>query len=204
MANVWSVSQQKFINTSETPQGGVSSEVPSGMTQGSGLNLREMFSKLFQQSPDTALKQGSKFKTAIDIISPTQSATQEAEVETKQKAGTLVGAIDTLYKDWEKIPLEEKIPFPFRKKTAENLANYEVKKKLYTYQVITMLADKRVSDAERDYFITLFPKTLDSKKVAKTKLDAMKDFIKTYSNIESPATRSGVNREETSIDSLWQ
>lgn len=203
----WSQSQQKFIDTPDTVSGGVSSQVPSGMATGAqstgGVDLRQLYSLLFQASPETALKEGSKFSTAIDIMQPKATATETAKKQEQEGLDKLNKQLDTVYNTWKKIPITERIPFPFRKKVAENAAEYENKKKLLTYQVITTLADRRITNEERQYFESLFPTLLDTDAVAKRKMKAVKEFIEGYSSTSPPATIETSDGQSVSISDLW-
>ena len=199
----WSISQNKWI---ETPvQGGASIEIPGGMapSTGGGLDIKSLYSKLFALDPGAALKQGSKFKTALDILQPAPTAAEGKEEATRKAAVAFNSQMDRLLKDWNKMSLLERLPIPGAARISPRRAKYETTRDLFDYMLITMVADKRITDQERKYFVKQFPSLLSTKEVAKTKIDAIKNFVTVFNEMPAPATIE-TSQGTISIDDLWQ
>jgi len=155
------------------------------------------------QDPKNASKYATVLGMGEKIYNKEESVAATKKKEEKELSQTLFKELDNLYNSWEKIPLTARI-LPSAGRYSKELATYNSAKNLFNYMLITMVADKRITDQERQMFLNNnFPKLLQGKEAAKATIDAAKDFIKVYSNIEPPAT-SQVEPEMTIDDYMQQ
>ena len=190
----WSVSQQKFIDETTPVAGGIPSEQPAGMTPGIGGNLTGGSEQIFNALMMLGLTKagtttGGRVLQAAQYFKPpkTPEAEKKRKLE-KSRAATMAKQMDAILNKWGKIPLVERLPIPGIGRVSPTRASFETARDAYNYFIITLLADKRITDAERKYFQQLFPSLLSTKEVAKVKVNEMKDFINNYAGMESPAT----------------
>ena len=108
--------------------------------------------------------------------------------------------MDTILGKWEKIPSVERLPIPGMGRVSPTRASYEGARDAFNYFVITLAADKRITDQERVYWLRQFPPLLATKNVAKTKINEIKNFINAYAGIEPPATQETQTGTQSIID----
>lgn len=135
--------------------------------------------------------------TAWNILKP--QAPSAGELEKKEEKKLVEGVfnkLDSLLKQWEDIPLLARLPIPGISKISPERAKYETARNSLNYALITMVADKRITDQERKYWLRLFPSLVSTKEVARAKINELKDFLKVHTGIEPPATRGEMNIDD--------
>jgi hypothetical protein len=203
MARIYSTSQKKFIDVPDQqavqPQGqqlGGMNTGNTGMDQGGGYDLNSLLTKAIQMQAmkdPQALKNASKYGSLLNVVNygqPTaaEKTAQKKKNEIKETGNKFVNQLSNVEKLWEDMTPIERLN-PFNANLSPEKASYQTAKNLSNYMLISMMADKRITDAERKYFENLFPKMWDTKKVAKNKIKQMKNWVSVYSDIDPPATQ---------------
>jgi hypothetical protein len=193
---VYSRSQGKVIDMPEggtTPSAGMGVTPQTNQTDGGGLlgGNEQIYNALMMLGLGKAgstgggriLQQAQYFKPPKTTESETKRGLE------KTRAASMSKQMDTILNKWEKIPAVERLPIPGMGRVSETRASYEGARDAFNYFVITLAADKRITDQERQYWLKQFPPLLASKGVAKTKINELKNFINAYAGIESPTNQ---------------
>lgn len=169
---------QKISPEQTSPAGGL----------GGGLDLQKLLGL-------GALGKG-QYGTAWNILKEPE-AEKKRKLE-KSRASLMSGQMDSVLSKWGKVPLLERLPIPGMGRVSSSRASYETARDAFNYFVITLAADKRITDSERQYWLKQFPPLLATKSVAKTKISELKNFINAYAGMEPPA----LDEEGQNIDDL--
>lgn len=132
------------------------------------------------------IKQG-KLSQAYSVLKPAKTTAQEQKLKVQKLQGQkLQRQLDGMLTSWDKIPLVQRLPIPGIKRVSPQRAKYETARNLYSQMLITMVADKRITDNERQFYLQMFPSLLTSKSVANQQVEAIKGFVSDFSEIEPP------------------
>jgi hypothetical protein len=180
-------------------------EQPQTTTQGDslfpGMSNEDLERELLQRVIINPGAKGSgTLLTALNRVSPKKSESEKKLEQQKSRTSIMNRELDSMLKDWEKVPLWQRLPIPGIKTISPERSKYESNRDLYNYMLITMVADKRITDAERNYFAKQFPSMLMPKSVAKTKIKSIKQFISAFN--ETAPTQETANGI-INIDELW-
>lgn len=162
------------------------------MSAASGMDINKV-NTLLQMKALSDPKNASKYATIMNMFKVNKpSATELAKQETKKHAQNAIKQMDKTLNLWENIPITARLN-PFGKYNSPQKASYLAAKNLANYTLITMVADKRITDAERKIFMQNFPTMYDTKKVAQNKINTSKQMMAAYSDIEpiETSTNSG-------------
>lgn len=150
-----------------------------GMGGGNQDMLRQMITQMILQQP----KRQAAWKSIYDIWSPTEADTKrQEEIQEKQ---AIKGEFDRILKEWEEIPPWARI-MPFASRLSPQRADYEVARDRFNDLLITMVADARITDAERKFYLKSMPRLVESKQVARAKIDGLKKFMDVFAGAGPP------------------
>lgn len=122
----------------------------------------------------------------LSLLKPTEGQIdRQQQLRDKQ---AMKGQFDRILKEWEEIPFLARV-MPFASRFSKERAEYEVARDRFNDLLITMVADARITDAERKFYLRSFPRMLDSKSVARAKIDGLKKFLDTFSGQTQPTTQ---------------
>lgn len=154
------------------------------------------------QDPKNASKYATVLGMGEKIYNKEESVAATKKKEEMKRAELLYDELDKLYEAWKKIPTAARV-LPGAGRYSKELAAYNAAKNLVNYMLITTMADKRITNEERDIFLKgNFPRLLQSDESAKAIIDATKDFVKMHTQFDPPA--ESPTEPEMTIDDYMQ